>query len=76
MQMLVAPERSSIAGPAFGLSRHVTLPVDERAASVLVSERLAELRAIASRLAAALVAPPALGRVEAILRRLPSLSGF
>jgi hypothetical protein len=39
------------AGPAFGLSRHVTLPEDPRTASTVVRERLSELIASAGGLA-------------------------
>ena len=76
MQLPSAPGASSTAGPPFGLTRHVTLPVDALAAGFLVSERLEELTAVASKLAAPPAGPAALGKVAAILRRLSSLSGF
>ncbi len=66
--------RGPVAGPPFGLTRHVTLPVDPNAAGVLVSERLAGLIVKAGNLASSPLAPPALGRIESTLRRLGSLS--
>jgi hypothetical protein len=58
------------AGPAFGLTRHVQLSSDERAARVLVSERLVELTATLSALAASPQAPPGIRRVAASLERI------
>jgi hypothetical protein len=58
------------AGPPFGLTRHVVLPVDARSARVLVSERLAELTEKAGALASSPQAPASLGRVETALRRV------
>src|SRR2546429_1535297 len=75
LPLLPATEKADglVAGPPFGLTRHVTLPADPRTARVLVSERLAELTATALRLTSSQLAPVALGRVEATLRRLSSL---
>ena len=70
------PSNGSTAGPPFGLTRHVILPMEAGAARVLVTERLAELTAKAAELAASPTAPAAMGRVEATLRRLPGLSGI
>jgi Ferritin-like len=58
------------AGPAFGLTRHVQLSPDERAARVLVSERLVELTATLGALAASPQAPPGIQRVAASLERI------
>jgi hypothetical protein len=62
------------AGPPFGLTRHVLLPTDARAAWMLVSERLVELNAKASELASSPQSIPAIGRVEATLRRLEEMN--
>jgi hypothetical protein len=76
LSLLPATERADglAAGPPLGLTRHVILSVHARTAHLLVSERLAELSAIAGHLAASPEAPAALGRVEATLRRLAGLS--
>jgi len=58
------------AGPPFGLTRHVILPVDANATRILVAERLAELTAKCAALASSPQAPVSLKRVEAALRRL------
>ncbi len=64
------------AGPAFGLSRHVTLPEDPRAASIVVQERLSELVQKAQGLATDGRAPVQLANAVANLeywkRELPS----
>lgn len=43
---------SKTAGPAFGLSRHVPLPLDSYAAATVAQEQLTELISLAERLAA------------------------
>lgn len=58
------------AGPAFGLTRHVPLPIEPYAARTLVSERLAELVTIAEELTARLEAPPQLKHASAALAAL------
>jgi hypothetical protein len=45
------------AGPAFGLSRHVVLPTNSRAATIVVQERLAEILTLAAELASHPQAP-------------------
>ena len=65
---------SPTAGPSFGLTRHVTLPVDAKAAKLLVSERLTELTLEISTLAASPTVPPAIGKVEATLRRISEIN--
>ena len=70
---LPAGKTGRSAGPPFGLTRHVALPADAKAARLLVSERLAELLAKASEIAANPRAPASLGRVLATLRRLPEI---
>jgi ferritin-like protein len=62
------------AGPPFGLTRHVTLPADPNSVRQVVSERLAELTATATRLASSPRAPVTLGRVATALHRLPQIS--
>ena len=64
------------AGPPFGLTRHVVLPVDANCARTLVAERLSELTSLASRLASAASAPASLGRVVSTLRRLAGLGSI
>jgi len=61
------------AGPPFGLTRHVVLPADTNVARILVAERLSELVATASELAAAAAAPAALADVVVTLRRLSGM---
>jgi hypothetical protein len=61
------------AGPPFGLTRHVILPVDAQSARTLVRERLNELTAVAVHVAAARGGNAALARVEATLRRVAGL---
>jgi hypothetical protein len=61
------------AGLPFGLTRHVVLPADTNAARILVAERLSELVAIASDVAAASAAPAALSDVVVTLRRLSGM---
>jgi hypothetical protein len=63
-------EPGRTAGPPFGLTRHVVLPVDARSARILVAERLAELTAIAGVLASSPEAPSSLRRVESALQRV------
>ncbi len=67
---------ASTAGPPFGLTRHVVLPVDANSARILVTERLSELTSLAARLASVPSAPSALARVESALRRLAGLGDF
>jgi Ferritin-like len=64
------------AGPPFGLTRHVLLPVSAPAARSVVAERMNELSAKAGELAAAPEAPASLARVDAALRRLCSFPGI
>jgi hypothetical protein len=66
--------QAATAGPPFGLTRHVMLPGDANAARLLVSERLAELSAKISDLASSPEAIPAIGRVEATLKRLEGIN--
>jgi hypothetical protein len=61
------------AGPPFGLTRHVVLPVDASTARTLVAERLDELTSLASDVASVPVASAALSHVEATLRRLAGM---
>ncbi|MET0395837.1 MAG: ferritin-like domain-containing protein [Longimicrobiaceae bacterium] len=61
------------AGPAFGLTRHVPLPVEPGAASTLVSERLAELLTIAQDLGSRSEAPPQIQRAVAALAALADI---
>lgn len=76
-QLPVADHGSRVtAGPPFGLTRHVMLPTDARAARALVSERLAELTATISTLTAATDSVPAMRRAEAMLRRISDGSWF
>jgi len=65
---------AATAGPPFGLTRHVMLPADARAARLLVSERLAELSTKVADLAASPEAIPALARVDATLKRLEDIN--
>jgi hypothetical protein len=58
------------AGPPFGLTRHVVLPVDSNSARAVVNERLAELTSLTSRLSSASSAPILLSRAESALRRI------
>jgi len=67
--------KGATAGPPFGLTRHVQLPVDERAARTLVSERLAELTANLVQLAQSPHAHAGIVRVVASLQRLTSSIG-
>jgi hypothetical protein len=62
--------RGLTSGPPFGLTRHITLPMDAKSARTLVSERLAELTGTISTLAASPDAIPAIGKAEATLRRI------
>lgn len=64
------------AGPPFGLTRHVLLPVSSSTASSVVSGRLNELSAKAGTLAASTNAPANLARVDAALRRLCNFPGI
>jgi hypothetical protein len=64
------------AGPPFGLTRHVLLPVDAPSARVLVAERLAELTAKAGLLASSPQAPASLRRVESALLRVSNFPGI
>lgn len=66
--------RGPNAGPPFGLTRHVTLPVDKNSARRLVSERLAELTAKATEIASIPGTPPAVGRVAGTLKRLEQIT--
>ena len=61
------------AGPAFGMSRHVGLPVDPDVASVVVGERLEELALEGSRLAGHPAAPVQLGNAVISLERYASV---
>jgi hypothetical protein len=61
------------AGPPFGLTRHVALPVDANSARALVAERLSELTAIASQLASDPAATNSIAHIEATLQRLGSM---
>lgn len=73
---LPSGERSgATAGPPFGLTRHVQLPLDERAARTLVSERFAELTATLARLAQSPQANAGIARVAASLQRLTNSIG-
>ena len=69
------PWGSKTAGPAFGLSRHVTLPENPRTAMIVVKERLTELLDLAQRLAEDERAPAQLVNAHKNLgdwfRRLP-----
>lgn len=56
------------AGPAFGLTRFISMPADPRQGGDLARTRLAELSADAERLAAELPLAPQLGVVAARLR--------
>ena len=69
-------EPGRTAGPPFGLTRHVILPVDARSARILVSERLAELTTMAGVLASSLEAPRSLRRVESALQRVNNFPGI
>lgn len=60
------------AGPCFGLTRHVTLPVEPGTARLLVTERLAELTSEAERIANKPDSSATLSQVATTLRRLPS----
>jgi len=71
-----AQDSDLTAGPPFGLTRHVILPVDANPARLLVAERLAELSAKSAVLASRRQAPASLGRVEAALRRLGGSPGM
>ena len=73
-QLQAADEGGSTAGPPFGLTRHVTLPADSKAVRLLVTERLAELTAKTSELARSPRAIPMIGRVEATLRRMETMT--
>ena len=61
------------AGPAFGLSRHVTLPEEQHVANVIVQERLTELEQVAERLSADARAPVQLKKSVANLKRWRAL---
>lgn len=61
------------AGPPFGLTRHVVLPIDANTARTLVAERLDELTSVAADVASAPAAPAALSNVAATLRRLAGM---
>jgi len=61
------------AGPPFGLTRHVLLPVDANSACILVAGRLSELTAEAKTLASFPKAPASFGRLVAAFRRLQDL---
>jgi len=75
MQMRAAKTPAgATAGPTFGLTRHVTLPVEAQTARILVSESLNELTDKAAQLAATPLAPVAFQRLEATLRRLSELT--
>jgi Ferritin-like len=69
-------EPGRTAGPPFGLTRHVVLPVDAGSARILVAERLAELAAIARVLASSREAPSSLRRVESALQRVKNFPGI
>jgi hypothetical protein len=58
------------AGPPFGLTRHVTLPVDAASARTLVTERLQELTTMASEIASDPAAPDSMARIETTLVRV------
>lgn len=61
---------SQTAGPAFGLSRHVPLPMEPRAAATVALEQLGELIAAAEKLAAHARAPAQIAGGYNNLRRL------
>ena len=68
--MPAAQPGGATAGPSFGLTRHVMLPANARAARLLVDERLAEItRHLETRAAAA----PEIARVMGPLRRLAAI---
>ncbi|MEA3108093.1 MAG: hypothetical protein QOI88_2698 [Gammaproteobacteria bacterium] len=70
-QLPASDDRGGLnAGPAFGLTRHVQLSADERAARVLVSERLSELTAQVGTLAESPQAVSGIKRVAASLGRV------
>jgi len=58
------------AGPPFGLTRHVTLPVDAASARTLVTERLQELTTMASEIASDPAAPDSMARIETTMLRV------
>jgi len=64
------------AGPPFGLTRHVLLPVNATTAQLLVAERLTELSAFSAALAASPDAPVSLAGVAAALQRLCNFPGI
>jgi Ferritin-like len=64
------------AGPPFGLTRHVLLPIKAPTARLLVAERLNELSTFSSALAASPNAPVSLARVAAALQRLCNFPGI
>jgi len=70
------PKPGRNAGPPFGLTRHVLLPVSATSARLLVAERLNELSAFATALAASPNAPQSLQRVAAALQRLSNFPGI
>jgi hypothetical protein len=70
------PKPGHTAGPPFGLTRHVLLPVNATTARLLVAERLNELSAFSAVLAASPNAPVGLARVAAALQRLCNFPGI
>jgi hypothetical protein len=64
------------AGPPFGLTRHVLLPLDARSARSSVAERLDELTATLADLSASPHAIPGIARVAASLQRLHPTDGL
>jgi hypothetical protein len=70
------PKPGRNAGPPFGLTRHVLLPVSPTTARLLVAERLNELSTLATALAASPNAPPSLARVAAALQRASDFPGI
>lgn len=61
---------SQTAGPAFGLSRHVPLPMDPRSAAIIAQEQLTDLISLSKKLAADSRAPAQLTSAHTNLKHL------
>ena len=70
------PKTDRNAGPPFGLTRHVLLPVSATSTRLLVAERLNELSTFATALAGSPHAPLSLARVAAALQRVSNFPGI